>query len=200
MTSRSLRRPPRPRAHTGWFLAGYAGLAGFFALEALNRQRGSPSSLKASDDDQGTTRVIVTAYGIAADLPLLLRRLPTPQLPPTAGPAGLMMQVGGLALRSWSMRTLGAAYTRTLRTEQEQRVVDTGPYRLVRHPGYAGSLLTWTGFAVASRSAPVIGLVAGLLGWAYRRRITAEEQLLQRDLAGYGEYQRRTTRLIPLIW
>lgn len=72
--------------------------------------------------------------------------------------------------------------------------------RLIRHPGYAGSLLTWTGFALADRSVPVVALVAGLLGWAYRRRITAEEQLLQRDLPGYRGYQHCTKRLVLFLW
>lgn len=71
----------RSRADTGWFLAGYAGVAGFFALEALTRQPGDASSLAASSDDQGTTRTIITAYALAADLPLLLRRLPGPSFP-----------------------------------------------------------------------------------------------------------------------
>jgi protein-S-isoprenylcysteine O-methyltransferase Ste14 len=181
-------------------VAGYAGIAGFFALEALARTPGGASSLDASRDDQGTTRTIAIAYGLAAELPLVLRRVPAPQLPPIAGPAGLMMQATGLALRAWSMRTLGASYSRTLRAGQEQHVVDTGPYRLVRHPGYAGSLLTWTGFALSSRSTPVLALVAALMGRAYRRRITAEEQLLQRDLPGYSAYSQHTKRLIPFIW
>lgn len=169
-------------------------------MEALARRPGSASSLKASGDDQGTTRVILAAYRLAAVLPLLLRRLPMPQLPPIAGPAGLTMQAGGLALRAWSMRTLGASYTRTLRTEEQQRLVDTGPYRLVRHPGYAGSLLTWAGLALASRSPLMVALMTGLLGSAYRRRIAAEEQLLQRDLPGYRDYQKRTKKLIPFLW
>jgi protein-S-isoprenylcysteine O-methyltransferase Ste14 len=200
MVTRSSPRRRHSRADTGWFLAGYAGLAGFFALEALTRQRGSASSLAASGDDQGTTRMIVTAYGVAAELPLLLRRLPVPQLPRAASPVGLMLQAGGLTLRAWSMRTLGTSYTRTLRTDEEQRVVDTGPYRLVRHPGYTGSLLTWTGFALASRSWPVIALVTGLLGRAYQRRVAAEEKLLQRDLPGYTAYSHHTKKLIPFLW
>jgi protein-S-isoprenylcysteine O-methyltransferase Ste14 len=117
----------RSRADTGWFLAGYAGLAGFFALEALTRRRGTASSLDASEDDRDTTRVIITAYALAAELPVLLRRLPAPQLPPMAGPAGLAVQASGLALRAWSMHTLGASYTRTLRTDDEQHVVERGP-------------------------------------------------------------------------
>ncbi len=190
----------RSRADTRWFLAGYAGLAGFFALEALTRQPGSASRLDASSDDQGTTRMIVTAYALATDLPLLLRRLPVPQLPPAAGPIGLTAQASGLTLRAWSMRTLGASYTRTLRTDAEQHVVTTGPYRWVRHPGYTGSLLIWTGFAVASRSMPVIAAVAGLLGRAYRRRVSAEEQLLHRELPGYTDYSQHTKILVPFIW
>ncbi len=200
MVVRSSRQSGDAPADAGWLLAGYVGIAGFFALEASTRHRGSASSLNASSDDQGTTRTIITAYGLAATLPLLLRALPFPPLPRAVGPTGLILQTSGLALRAWSMRTLGAAYTRTLRTEQEQRVVEAGPYRLVRHPGYAGSLLTWTGFALASRNVPTATLVAGLLGWAYQRRIAAEERLLERDLPGYNAYIRRTKKLIPFVW
>jgi protein-S-isoprenylcysteine O-methyltransferase Ste14 len=184
----------------GWFLAGYAGIAGFLALEALTRQPGEAASLQTSADDQGTTRLIVIAYGLAAELPLVLRRVRAPELPPAAAPIGLAVQAAGLGLRAWSMRTLGGSYTRTLRAGQEQPVVTAGPYRLVRHPGYTGSLLTWTGFALTSRSVPVLVLVAGLLGRAYQRRIAAEEQLLRRDLPGYAAYSERTRKLIPYVW
>jgi protein-S-isoprenylcysteine O-methyltransferase Ste14 len=94
----------------------------------------------------------------------------------------------------------GGHYSRTLRSAAEQEVVDAGPYRLVRHPGYAGSLLTWTGFALTSRSLPVAALVAGLLGHAYQRRIGAEETLLRRDLPGYAAYSHRTKKIIPFVW
>ena len=200
MAQRSSLKGRRAGGGSGWFLAGYAGIAGFLALEALTRQPGRAASLQTSEDDQGTTRMIVIAYGLAAELPLVLRRIPAPQLPPAAAPAGLAVQAAGLALRAWSMRTLGGSYTRTLRAGEEQHVVTAGPYRLVRHPGYTGSLLTWTGFALASRSVPVVVLVAGLLGRAYQRRISAEEQLLRRDLPGYAAYSEHTRRLIPFVW
>ena len=184
----------------GWFLAGYAGIAGFFAVEAAARERGRAASLDASDDDQGTTRGIVTASVVVAVAAPLLRSVPVRPLPDGSAPAGLVLQATGLALRIWSMRTLGAAYSRTLRTDDAQRVVESGPYRLVRHPGYAGSLLIWIGFALTSGSLPVVAVVSGLLGRAYGRRIRAEETLLQRDLPGYVAYSRRTKRLVPLIW
>ena len=98
------------------------------------------------------------------------------------------------------MSVLGSSYSRTLRTGESQGLVDDGPYGVVRHPGYLGSLLTWTGFAVASRSAPVVALTSALMARAYRDRIRAEEELLARALPGYVEYMQRTRRLIPFVW
>ncbi len=191
---------PERRGSTRWFLAGYLTLAGFFALEAATRERGTPSSLVATPDDQGTTRSIVLAYAVAGLAAPLLRLIPLRRLPRFVGPVGLAVEASGLALRAWSMRTLGRAYTRTLRAESEQLVVDTGPYALVRHPGYLGSIMTWFGFASTSRSLPVAALVGLLLGNAYRRRIDAEERLLGRDLPAYAGYMARTKRMIPYIW
>ncbi|HEY6469751.1 MAG TPA: isoprenylcysteine carboxylmethyltransferase family protein [Candidatus Dormibacteraeota bacterium] len=187
-------------AGTGWFLAGYAGVAGFFALEAATRQRGTASALDASGDDRSTTRLIVAAYATSVSLAPLLRRTRSARLTRAAAPFGVGLQAIGLGLRWWSMRTLGRSYTRTLRTEDAQRVVDSGPYAVVRHPGYAGSLLIWTGFALTSRSMPVVVTVAALFATAYQRRIAAEEMLLRRELPAYASYCERTKKLIPLLW
>lgn len=200
MVARSLRARRGSRADRRWLLAGYAGVAGFFVVEALAREPGAASRMDASKDDRGTTRMLVSTYVIATQLPLVFSRIGIGHLPPVAGRIGLAMQAAGIALRGASMRTLGTSYTRTLRTADRQHVVDTGPYRFVRHPGYAGSLLSWTGFALTSRSFPVIVLIAALLGRAYRQRIAAEEQLLRRELPGYPDYMLRTRRLIPFVW
>jgi protein-S-isoprenylcysteine O-methyltransferase Ste14 len=144
--------------------------------------------------------MIVTAYTAAAVAAPLIRLRWTPQLPRAAGPLGVGLEAAGLGLRAWSMRTLGRSYSRTLRVEHSQRIVESGPYRFVRHPGYAGSLLIWTGFALTSRSFVVVEVVCGLLGLAYHRRVAAEEALLRRDLPGYAAYTKRTKRLIPFVW
>jgi len=80
-------RGGRGRGPIRWLVAGYAGLAGFFLLEELLRQKGNSASLKASEQDQGTTRAVVLAYAVASDLPLLSRWLPGPALPPAVAPA-----------------------------------------------------------------------------------------------------------------
>jgi protein-S-isoprenylcysteine O-methyltransferase Ste14 len=198
--------PPHPqtgeKGSSRWLLAGYLGLTGFLALEGLVREGGSASSLKATSDDRGSTLLIGATYSLVALAPVLLRRgrgVLIPCLPRATGPIGLLVELTGLGMRAWSMRTLRTSYSRTLRTEAGQQVMDTGPYRRIRHPGYLGSLLTWTGFSLTSQSAPVVGTMAGLLV-VYRYRILAEEEMLVRQLAGYSGYVERTKRLIPFVW
>ena len=98
------------------------------------------------------------------------------------------------------MQTLSDAYSRTLKVTERQITVDRGPYKHVRHPGYLGSLLVWAGFALTSGSPTVCAWVGGLLVPAYARRMTSEEQLLERQLVGYGEYRARTKKLVPGLW
>ena len=101
------------RSGRGWLLAGYGGAAGLFVQELFFRRPGVASSLDASQDDDGTTRMLLTSAGLAYGLPLVLRRLPLPMMPSAAAAIGLIIQAGGLALWVWSMRTLGSFYTRT---------------------------------------------------------------------------------------
>jgi hypothetical protein len=83
---------PLPRSGSsrqGWLVASYAGAPAFFALGAVAREPGEASDLAAADSDQGTTRQIVAAYGLAAGLAPVLRRFRAGRLPPVSGPAGV---------------------------------------------------------------------------------------------------------------
>jgi protein-S-isoprenylcysteine O-methyltransferase Ste14 len=87
-----------------------------------------------------------------------------------------------------------------IQAERGQRVIDTGPYALVRHPMYAfaGLYLLATALLLGS----VFGLVAGLLlTGAFAVRIPLEERVLLAGLAGYDDYRRRVRwRLLPGVW
>jgi len=87
-----------------------------------------------------------------------------------------------------------------VRVEADQKVIDTGPYAYVRHPMYAGAVWLFVGMPLALGSWWPIGLivlVVPVLLW----RLLDEERILERDLRGYREYQRRVRyRLIPYVW
>ena len=93
--------------------------------------------------------------------------------------------------------TYGAA---TIRVEENQKVISTGPYAIVRHPMYAAALILMLGIPLALGSWwGLLALVPGVPALVWR--ILDEERLLKRDLPGYAEYtQRMRFRLIPRLF
>ncbi len=183
-----------------WLLAGYAGIAVFGVLEATVRPKETPGGRSTTGEDDGTNRALGQAYAVAAAATPLLGRLPVRPLPAGARSLGLGLEAAGLGLRTWSMRTLDVSYTRMLRVANAQVVIEAGPYRHIRHPGYLGSLLIWIGFALSSGSVAAGAAVCALLVPTYRRRISNEEALLASELVGYEAYAKRTKRLVPGLW
>ena len=90
--------------------------------------------------------------------------------------------------------------SRTIKVQENQKVVDTGLYGIVRHPMYAVTLLLFLSMPLVLGS--LISLVIFL---AYpliiAKRIKHEEELLEKELEGYKEYKQKVKyRLIPFIW
>lgn len=113
--------------------------------------------------------------------------------------AGLFLMVAGMALRWYSIWVLGASFTCDVATRPGQEVVQSGPYRWMRHPSYSGGLLTVLGVLVCCVNlASFAAFVLAVAGYAHRIRI--EERALATDLgAPYRDYMGRTKRLIPFL-
>lgn len=90
--------------------------------------------------------------------------------------------------------------SRTIKVQENQKVIDTGLYAVVRHPMYSATLLLFLAMPL------VLGSVyAFIVFLAYPfiifKRIKDEETLLEKELPGYGEYMKKVRyRLIPFIW
>ena len=112
---------------------------------------------------------------------------------------GLVLMLAGMALRWYSIRVLGTSFTLEVSTRPGQKVVQSGPYRLMRHPSYTGGLLTVMGVLVCCVNwASLAALILAVAGYAYR--IKVEERALATDLGSpYRDYMRRTKRLIPFL-
>jgi protein-S-isoprenylcysteine O-methyltransferase Ste14 len=109
------------------------------------------------------------------------------------------LALAGLFLMFWVFRTNTFA-SRTIQVEPDQKVISTGPYRIVRHPMYLGSLIMWLSMPLALGSY-IAWPVFALLVPFYVFRLLREEKFLRQQLPGYSEYCLRTHfRLIPFAW
>jgi protein-S-isoprenylcysteine O-methyltransferase Ste14 len=109
--------------------------------------------------------------------------------------------VFGYGFSSWAL-TENRFFSGTVRiqTERGHHVVSTGPYRIMRHPGYAGGLFGYVFIPLLLDSVwafiPVV-----LLGVVMIIRTALEDKTLQEELPGYKEYAQKTRyRLIPGVW
>ncbi len=175
-------------------------MGSFGAVELFMRQGQTAKSVRPTATDRGTSVLIVVAYALAV-LAVTTHVLPSVALDATVAWVGVGIGVFGFLFRVWSMRVLGRFYTRTLVTTADQRVVRKGPYRVVRHPGYLGSILVWMGAAASSGNLVSVAAVTLILAVAYTHRIRTEERMLLDALGGpYAEYRRRSWRLVPFVF
>ena len=125
----------------------------------------------------------------------------SPALPVPLEVAALALFLAGYAFALWAMR-VNAFFSTMVRIQRERghRVVDRGPYRFVRHPGYAGAVLAHLALPLALGS--LWGLAPAALGCAgVALRIAGEERTLRGGLTGDAEYAARVRwRLVPRVW
>jgi protein-S-isoprenylcysteine O-methyltransferase Ste14 len=186
-------------------VAAWALIACFLVMERFMRQGLAARSLEAGPFDRGSSRRLGGAFAagiLGLILAPLLNALGLGALGhQSVGWVGVALMVAGIALRYWAARTLGRFYTRTLRVADGQVLVERGPYRMVRHPGYSADLLMWAGAGLATLNWVVATVLVLVMVWSYRYRIACEEAMLLVTLAPhYQSYRERTWRLIPYIY
>ena len=114
---------------------------------------------------------------------------------------GMGILVAGVALRLWSFHALGQYFTFTLKVSPDQPVVTRGPYRVLRHPGYAGVLLAIVGISLLHGNWIGVEIVSPLWLALMVWRIHVEENALLTTLGGrYRTYAAQHKRLVPLVW
>jgi protein-S-isoprenylcysteine O-methyltransferase Ste14 len=107
----------------------------------------------------------------------------------------------GVGIFTWAM-AVNKFFERTVRiqTDRGHKVIDTGPYAIVRHPGYAGFVLFFVGGALCLGSLWAL-IPAGLASALLVLRTRWEDQTLQAELPDYKEYAQRVRyKLIPGMW
>lgn len=114
---------------------------------------------------------------------------------------GLVVFALGLAVRWYSIVYLGRFFTANVAIAADHRLIDTGPYRWVRHPSYSGALLMVLGFSLCFGNYATLISFMGFTLAGCLWRIHVEEAALQEAFGErYQEYMKRTKRLVPCVY
>ena len=188
----------------GWLLMGILFVPMFFAgLVMLSK---SPELLEkrlSVKEEQGEQRQVIALSGLMFLAAFVL--------------AGLNFRFGWFVLPRWLVWTAAGLFllcyllyaevlrenvwlSRTVEVQENQQVIDTGLYGVVRHPMYAVTVLLFLSMPLVLGS-PLSFAVMLLYLPLIAKRIRNEEAVLESGLAGYAEYKQRVKyRLIPGIW
>ncbi len=185
----------------GWTFGVVSAL---WLLSELGLRQFKRSGEHAQKRDAGTFQVVnLTIYasllvGIGVGASSDLGRV---SLPVEVRWAGIALIVAGLLLRWYAILTLRRFFTVDVAIHPEHKVIDSGPYRFVRHPSYSGALVSFVGLGVAFSNwlSALLVLVPITASLVYRIRV--EEQALREGLgAAYEQFCRTRKRLVPWIY
>jgi protein-S-isoprenylcysteine O-methyltransferase len=186
-----------------WYIVLVALIA--VSLIEMPLWRNYRTRMRPSAHDRGTIRVnsILGYLGIIAGLAAAFwsRSAPVLRVSPIMAWSGIAWLAAGAALRIWSMRTLGELFTGTLQVLPDHRLVERGPYRLLRHPSYLGGDIALLGIGLLCGSWLSAVLFAGPPVAAHLWRIPIEERMMEEAFGdAWRERAKRTWRMLPWIW
>ena len=114
--------------------------------------------------------------------------------------AGIFLMFFGVLVRQYAIAILGRFFSLSVQIAEDHKVVDKGPYRLVRHPSYTGILITFIGMGLAVQSLGAVLVLLLFFGISFGYRMSVEERTLLSGLGSdYASYMKRTKRIIPFI-
>ena len=191
----------------GWIYVGIVGAT--FAINLVCLRLWNPElirrRMRVSKFSKTWDKVWAVMFGVAMIaiyvVAVMEARDRVPSAPGASWLLGLAIFVPGWALAIWSM-VVNPFFEKTVRiqTEHGHRVIDTGPYVYMRHPGYVGfaGWMLSTPLLLASTRAFVPAIISVVL---LVIRTALEDRTLHQELPGYAEYAARVRfRLIPGVW
>ena len=203
------RRPLLPLIYTNAVAAGIflAACLIWYVPEMIGtiKQTARASRKEASVQDRGSMGILIGLQWVGITLNFLLAWLFQAAAISWHRTAlfaiGVTLILLGVALRWYAIWTLRDYFTRDVAVSSDQKVVQNGPYRYIRHPAYSGTFLTMlgVGLAMTNWASLVALLIFVLIGHLYR--VSVEEKALSRTIGQpYVEYMHRTKRFIPLLF
>ncbi len=185
------------RSRRGWLLAATAVVWAVAEVRQSIKRR--PEGVTAPKGSALYVRGF-GAIGIVGAI-VAAHDVPAAAIPPGIAWVALVLLWCGVGLRLWSFRTLGRYFTFTVQTSADQPVITDGPYRVVRHPSYAGILLAVIGVGLFIGNWVSFFILMVAFGCGIVFRIRVEERALLQELGEpYRAYAATHKRLVPFVW
>lgn len=191
-----------PISVLSWFLILVGLFFGILTLVYSLNRRTQPLAVREERGDRSFWLILPGFLAVFYGAPLEALYLPSWQAPSLLMQiAGMLLVVLGTALLFSSVHALGKQFTGHVHIQIGHRLVTSGPYRIVRHPGYLGYLLLTVGIAAGYASLIAAAAIVLLLAPGLIYRMQVEERLLLAEFGDeYRAYAKRTRRLIPGVW
>jgi protein-S-isoprenylcysteine O-methyltransferase Ste14 len=175
-----------------------------FAPEAMLVQRSTKAAAQSGSKDSGSLRFIVLGMWLGLLISFPIAFVQAFRMPPSMNLAafwiGTTLLLAGTLLRRHCWRVLGESFTGDVRAREDQKVIDRGAYRWVRHPSYTGGVLMFVGIGVAMSSWASMAILFIVSVGVYSYRIAVEEKALLETIGEpYAVYMRSRKRFIPYV-
>lgn len=182
-------------------IIGFSYLYGLFEVVMNLRQRGKSTVI--TSDDEGSLRVLcaLITLGYALSFAIGATRIGRMAHWNVFFAVGAVTALAGLTIRVRSMAALKQYFTYSVARTENHPLIETGLYRIIRHPGYLGQLLVFAGISVSLSNwlAVLLMMVPIAIGYGYRIRVE-EDFMIDQMGERYLSYRKRTERLIPLVY
>ena len=176
-------------------------LYGFFEVFMNLRQRSKSKVTTSSDKGSLWLLYSLITVGYALSFSIGATKIGRIYYWNTFFAIGMALVVIGLIIRIHSILTLNQYFTYSVAKVENHKIIETGLYKWIRHPGYLGQLIIFIGIPVSFSNWVAVILMMTPILIGYINRIKVEERFMAEQIGQkYIVYQKRTKKLIPMIW
>ncbi len=182
-------------------IIAFSYLYGFFEL--FMNFRNKNKSKVTSSGDKGSLWLLFGLITVGYALSFAIGATKIGRMPNwnTFFAIGAILVVVGLVIRILSILTLRQYFTYSVAKVEGHQLIETGLYKNIRHPGYLGQLMIFLGLSISLSNWLSILLMMIPVAIGYLYRIKVEEKFMAEQLGEvYSNYQKRTKRIIPLVY
>jgi len=176
-------------------------LYGFFEVFMNLRQRSNSKVTTSSDKSSLWALYGLITLGYALSFSIGASKIGRIFYWNTFFVVGMALFVIGFIIRIHSLLTLKQYFTYSVAKVENHKIIETGLYKFIRHPGYLGQLIIFIGIStsISNWLSILVMMIPITLGYIYR--IKVEERFMIEQMGEkYLNYQKRTKRLIPMIY